>query len=189
MKTQANLFEFANDPTTRRRYSRVTHGGVALKPARKLERPLSKKDFIHLILKSEKAKGALSFLKHDALVRNILRAKAKKFGVTIHDFANVGNHCHLKLKIQCRESFQSFLKAVTCLIARKVTGAKRGRPFGKFWTGLAFTRIITSRIEDLQLRGYFEANRIEVEFGKLAREKFLKKYDAWIRSLKRRGTG
>jgi REP element-mobilizing transposase RayT len=138
-------------------------------------------------LKSEKAKGALSFLKRDnnLAIRDILREKAKKFGVVIADFANVGNHLHIKIKVQSRESFQNFLKAVTCLIARKITGARRGKPFGKFWQALAFTRIITSRLEDLRLRGYFEANRREAKEGHAAREDFLAEYEAWIRGLKK----
>jgi REP element-mobilizing transposase RayT len=187
MKNQKSLFEFSDDKSTERRYARRVHGGVSKKPARKLERPLSRKGFIHLILKSEKAKGTLSFLKrdNDIAVRNILREKAKKFGVVIADFANVGNHLHIKIKVQSRESFQKFLKAVTCLIARKITGARRGKPFGKFWQALAFTRIITSRLEELRLRGYFEGNRREAKQGHAAREDFLAEYEAWIRRLKK----
>ena len=187
---QKSLFEFSDDKTTRRRYSRRTHGGAATKPARKLERPLSRKDFIHLILKSEKAKGGLSFLKreNDIAIRDILRMKAHKFGVSISDFANVGNHLHIRIKVQSRESFQKFLKAVTCLIARKITSARRGKPFGKFWQGLAFTRIITSRMEELGLRGYFEANRREAKHGYATREKFLKEFDDWLRSLKKQAS-
>jgi hypothetical protein len=69
--------------------TRAGHGGISKKPVRKLERPFSKKDFIHLILKSEKARGSLSFLKreNDIVIREILREKAHKFAVSIHDFA------------------------------------------------------------------------------------------------------
>jgi REP element-mobilizing transposase RayT len=187
---QKSLFEFSNDKSNQRRYARRTHGGVPTKPARKLERPLSRKDFIHLILKSEKAKGALGFLKseNDIVVRDILREKAKKFGVVIADFANVGNHLHIKIRAQSRESFQKFLKAVTCLIARKITGAKRGKKFGKFWQGLAFTRIITSRLEELRLRGYFEANRKEAQYGYATRERFLAEFNVWMRKLKKQAS-
>jgi len=96
------------------------------------------------------------------------------------DGANVGNHLHLKIKIQNRESFQKFLKAVTCLIARKITGAKKGYKFGRFWQGLAFTRVLTSSLEELNLKGYIKANRIQAEKGELAREKFLRKFNAWV---------
>jgi REP element-mobilizing transposase RayT len=91
------------------------------------------------VLKSEKARGKLSFLApaNKILVSETLRQKAKKFGIRIDQIANVGNHIHLKIKISNRENFQKFLNATTTLIARKITGACRGKPFGKFWQGLA----------------------------------------------------
>ena len=176
--SQTNLFAAKE----KKRYSRVQHGGTTGKGHRKLERPLSRKNWIHLVLKSEKAKGKLSFLtaKNQILIKRIINEKAKKFGVTVADQANVGNHLHLKIKISTRESFQKFLKAITTLIARSVTGAKRGRPFGKFWQGLAFSRVLKSRTEELNLNGYMIANRLEAATSYQAREKFLQKFNAWV---------
>jgi hypothetical protein len=62
MKKQKTLFDYSNDPSSRKRYARQTRGGISKKPARKLERPLSRKDFIHLVLKSEKSKRLAQFL-------------------------------------------------------------------------------------------------------------------------------
>jgi hypothetical protein len=62
---QKDLFDFSYNKINRRRYARLSHGRVLKKPTRKLERPLSRKDFIHLILKSENAKGSMSFLKRE----------------------------------------------------------------------------------------------------------------------------
>lgn len=178
----SNLFEYFEKDKVRKRYGRTQHGGLKNKGFRKLERPLSTKKWIHLNLKSDKAKGPLSFLtpKNKLLIKKIIRAKARKFGVKIADGANVGNHIHLKIKIQNRESFQKFLKSITCLIARKVTGARRGHKFGRFWQGLAFTRVLTSALEELNLKGYIQANKIEAQKGELAREKFLKQFSAWV---------
>ena len=114
------------------------------------------------------------------MIRRILREKSKKFGVTIADGANVGNHLHLKIKIQNRDGFQKFLKAVTCLIARRITGARKGFKFGRFWQGLAFTRVLTSSLEELNLKGYIKANRIQAKKGVAAREQFLKQFNAWV---------
>lgn len=182
MKQQKDLFEYFNTPQLKKRYSRVVHGGDAAKGKRKLERPLSSKKWIHLILKSDHAKGKFSFLsaKNQIIVLQILKTKAKKFGVQVADYANVGNHLHLKLKIQNRTEFQQFLRSVTTLIARKVTGARRGHKFGRFWQGLAYTRILKSALEELNLKGYFKANRIEASGGKIAREIYLKKFNAWV---------
>ena len=114
------------------------------------------------------------------MVEAILRQKAKKFGVRIAELANVGNHLHLKVRITSRLAFRSFLKAVTNLIARKITGARKGKPFGKFWQGQAFTRILTSKFEELNLYGYIKANQIEASQSKAARENYLKKFNAWV---------
>ena len=136
------------------------------------------------MLKSERARGNWSFLKHRILVEKILREKASKFGVTISDFANVGNHLHLKLRICSRLGFQNFLRSITTLIARGVTGAKRGHKVGRFWQGMAFTRVLKSSLEVLRLKGYFEANRIEAKAGQAQRELFLAQFNQWVRTLR-----
>jgi len=185
---QISLF----DDHTKKRFNRVSHGGGLNKGKRKLERPLSKKKWIHLILKSDKARGALSFKmpKNKIAIERILKAKARKFGVKIADEANVGNHIHLKVKIHSRAMFQKFLISVTGLIARTVTGARKGKPFGRFWNDLAFTRVLQSYAEELWLTGYFIANRMEAHVSREAREKLLKEYGDWMRAygpLKTRG--
>src|SRR6185503_10348171 len=165
---QISLF----DDQTKKRFNRVSHGGGLNNGKRKLERPLSKKKWIHLTMRSSKAKGALSFKtpKNEVAINQILKSKAKKFGVKIADRANVGNHLHLKIKIHSREAFQKFLISVTGLIARTVTGARKGKPFGKFWDELAFTRVLQSYTEELRLDGYLMANRMEAHVSKETRE-------------------
>jgi REP element-mobilizing transposase RayT len=185
---QTNLFDYYDKKDVRKRYGRTQHGGSKTKGHRKLERPLSTKNWIHLVLKSDKAKGPFSFLlpKNKQIIKSIIRAKAKKFGVTMADGANVGNHLHLKIKIQSRESFQKFLKSITCLIARKITGARRGVKFGRFWQGLAFTRVLTSSLEELNLKGYIKGNRVEARKGEKAREAFLQTFNAWFTAKDRK---
>lgn len=179
---QTNLFDYFDTSKTRKRYGRTQHGGSKTKGHRKLERPLSTTRPIHLVLKSHKAKGSLSFLtgKNKPFIESLIKEKAKKFGVKISEYVNVGNHLHLKIKISSRESFQKFLKSITNLIARKITGAKRGQSFGKFWQGQAFTRVLVSRFEELNLYGYIKANKIEAAESKSAREDYLKRFNAWV---------
>ena len=179
---QGQLFQYQQMESTHKRYGRTQHGGMGSKNHRKLERPLSTKKWIHLVLKSDKAKGPLSFLKptNQVFIRELLRQKALRFGIKIADYANVGNHLHLKIRISSRENFKKFLKSVTAQIARKITGARKGKPFGRFWQGLAFTRILTSRLEELNLKGYIEANRREAAHSVEAREAFLKKFNQWV---------
>ncbi len=168
-----------------RKLSRRTHGGDQAKGQRKEFRPLDKKKWTHLILKSTRATGALSFLrpKNQIFIAKTLEKKARKFGVTIHSSANVGNHLHIKLRFKNRSEFQNFLRSMTTLISRFVTGARKGKPFGKFWDSLAYTRVVTSKKEELQLRGYIEANQIEASVSKSVRFQFLKEFNDWIQTL------
>jgi hypothetical protein len=195
---QPSLFEsrhLANSESTARlkkewrKLSRRTHGGVGSLGHRKESRPLDKKLWTHLILKSEKACGAFGFLrpKNQLFIAKLFEKKALKFHVTIQSFANVGNHLHVKLKFANRDDFQNFLRSITSLIARFVTGARKGKPFGKFWDGLAYTRVVTTKKEELLLRGYLKANRIEAILSKSQRELFLLKFNSWVRKLDRNG--
>src|SRR5690606_40033446 len=109
--------------------------------------------------------------------------KSKKFYITIGDYANVGNHLHLKVRCKYRWQLQNFLRSITTVVARHVTGAKRGHKVGRFWQGLAFTRVLTSSIEELRLSGYFKANRIEAQKGHQARQAFLKMFNRWVYQL------
>lgn len=151
---------------------RFTHGGARTKK-RKVRRPLIPGAITHTVLKSSKAFGSRSFLKNKRLVESLLKERAKRFFVEVLAFENMGNHLHLKLRFKDSKRFQHFLRTFMGLLARKLTKANRGLKFGRFWDGLAFTRILTSKFEEYGLRKYFRANRIECEFGKLAREKFL----------------
>lgn len=178
---QTSLFD--NLPSEKKRFSRTIHGGTRARGRRKLERPLSTKRPIHLILKSSKAKGKLSFLKpeHQIFIQNLIYTKAKRFGVRVADLANVGNHLHIHVRTSSRAAFQKFLKSISSLIARRVTGARRGKAFGRFWDALAYTRVLRSRIEELRLRGYLKGNRIEAESSRAEREEYMKQFNAWVR--------
>ena len=182
MKKQTNIFDYFQTKQTRKRYGRTTHGGAKLKGHRKLERPLSTKRWIHLVLKSEKAKGSMSFLnaRNQIFIQKLQSEKAKKFGIKVARFVNVGNHLHFKIKISSRENFQKFLKSMTTQIARYVTGARKGKPFGRFWQGLAYSRVLCSSRENLILDGYLAGNREEVTSGYSGREIFLDLFHSWI---------
>jgi hypothetical protein len=185
MKRQFEFFDSLPASEGKALKKRRVHGGSSTRGKRKLARPLNKNKPLHLVLKSKKAMGRHSFLlpANKQIVVDILKAKSRKFGVKIQDYANVGNHLHIKLRFTSREGFQRFLKAVTCLIARRITGARRGHRFGKFWDGLAFTRIVKTSFEELQLKGYFKANRIEAAHSPKKRQEFLGQFNRWLRSL------
>ena len=117
-------------------------------------------------------------------IDKLVAVKARKFGVEVKDFVNMGNHIHFQLRIVSRVGFQNFLRSISNLIARHVTGARKGKPFGKFWQGLAFTRVITSYFELTGFERYLLANKIERKRGYKARERYLASLNRWMNSLR-----
>ncbi len=187
MTKQASFFDYHKMKETKAKYGRTCHGGPTSRGHRKEQRPLSAGKWIHLVLKSELAKGAWSFLTptNSIYLDKILREKAAKFGVFIAEIVNVGNHLHIKCRFKYRKGFQNFLRAVTCLIARKITKAYRGSKLSTpFWQGLAFTRVLKSSFEEMQLKGYFQANREQAEKGYSARQEYLDRFNRWVYRLR-----
>lgn len=142
-----------------------THGGVAAVGKRKCARPLDSKKPIHLIFKSDKAKGPMSLRHplHHRKVDKIIFSYADQFGVQIFDYSNNGNHLHLSLKFETRLSFQNYLRVVTGLIARLILKAQKGSAKGRFWTQLAFTRVSEWGRAFGELKKYIYRNYLEAE--------------------------
>src|SRR5258707_14174494 len=67
---------------------------------------------------------------------------ARRFGVRVYDFANVGSDLHRLIRSDRRETFQAFLRSFAGIVARRVTGARRGTPVGRFFSGLAWSRVV-----------------------------------------------
>jgi REP element-mobilizing transposase RayT len=172
-------------PKNEMRYFKTyTHGGTSLKKRRKVKRPLIPGLITHVVFKSSKARGEFNFYKNKKLAEGLLKERSNKFFVKVLAFVNMGNHLHLKVKFKDKKHFQSFLKTFAALLARKITGARRGISFGKFWDGLVYTRVLTSAFEELGLRGYFEGNHIERELGYQTRKEYLKKFNRYLYRLK-----
>lgn len=154
--------------------NRTTHGGIT-KGKRKKKRPLVPGALTHTVFKSSKAKGALSFRTHQNLVRNLLKERSRKFHIEVLSYVIMKNHIHLKTRFRSSKHFQNFLRTFAAMLARKLTKASRGKAFGKFWDGLAFTRVLLTRIEERTLKNYFIANAIEANEGYAARNRYLDK--------------
>ena len=129
---------------THKDYTRTEHGGGLRTGARKLVRPLAIKSPMHIVLRSSRAKGTRSMLSkaYFPRVTAIVFKFAKSKDVHIAQFANVGNHLHLLVQARTKSGFQRFLRTITGLIARLIMGAVKGRPSGKFWDNLAFSRVV-----------------------------------------------
>src|SRR5215471_8372149 len=150
--------------------ARTEHGGALRRGRRKLERPVSARRPMHVVLTSHRARGPWSLRKHDRTVRDVLRRMARRFDVRIYDFANVGSYLHLVLRVRRRDAFQNFLRSFAGVVARRVTGAERGRRAGPFFSGLAWSRVVSWGRDYLGLRHYVFRNRIEGEEGPRIRQ-------------------
>src|SRR5215471_9811140 len=143
--------------------SATEHGGGLRRGRRKVERPVSTRRPMHVVLSSQRATGGWSLRKHERGVRAALRACVGRTGVKVYDFANVGSHLHLLLRARKREAFQAFLRAFAGMVAQKVTGARRGHPVGggPFWSALAWSRVVSWGRDYWGVRHYIFRNRIE----------------------------
>jgi hypothetical protein len=148
---------------------RLEHGGDVRKGQRKLERPVSTRRPMHVVLTSHRAEGPWAMRRHDRAIRDAMRAMARRFDVRIYDYANVGMHLHLVVRARRREGFQGFLRSFPGIVARRITGARRGRPAGPFFSRLAWTRIVSWGRDYAGLRHYVFRNQIEEEEGTLVR--------------------
>jgi REP element-mobilizing transposase RayT len=160
------------DRPVRIELARTQHGGDVRRGKRKLERPVSTRRPMHLVLKSRRAEGPWSLRHHDRTVREVLRRMARRFEVRIYDFANVGSHLHLVLRARKREGFQSFLRSFAGIVARRITGAERARPSGHFFDGLAWSRVVNWGRDYWGLRHYVFRNQIEGDRGPRIRQAF-----------------
>src|SRR4051794_40926934 len=101
-QTQFNILDAKNDK----------FGGQLLKGNPKGKRPLSTKLPIHLVLRSDYAKGRLHF-RHPLNFRDVnlvVYAIAKKYGIKIYEYANVGNHLHILMKLGNRRLWNRFIR-------------------------------------------------------------------------------
>lgn len=125
------------------------HGGDLNLGKRKTLRPLARHRPIHLVLKARN-----SFPGDDgASVLKEAQRLAAKFGLTILDHAVANDHLHLVLTIPGRNEYNSFIRALSGLLARR---------FGKgYWKQAPFTRVASWGREFRVLEKYLEKNRLE----------------------------
>jgi REP element-mobilizing transposase RayT len=120
------------------------HGGPTRTGLRKTSRPLEPTLPLYLALKSSRARGKWSLARSptEARVEQIMRELAQRHGIKVFEYANGGDQIHLVLRAKSRAGFQAFLRAFAGLTARLVTGAKKGKPSGKFWDALTYSRVL-----------------------------------------------
>ena len=142
---------------------RVEHGGSLSVGKRKTRRPIALRRPMHVVLRATRAKGKWSLLskEHARFIDHLLAKVTRAHGVVVYEKANVGNHLHLLLRAKTRKGFQNFLKSFAGQVAQKVTGARKGISFGRFWNLTAYTRIVAWGKAFARVKRYVHQNHLE----------------------------
>lgn len=107
------------------------------------------------------------------VIEGFLSAVAKKWGIRIHERANVGNHLHLLIRARSRGEFQAFLRELSGGIAMRVTGSRKSLAIlgGRFWDELAYTRAVSWGRDFTRVAAYIVTNLFEAAGLISARDK------------------
>lgn len=125
---------------------------------------------MHVVLKTQLAKGEWSFLKgaRRQQIKNLVMQVADQFHVKLLSGANVGNHIHLHLKFSKHAQYKAFIRVLTARIAFLVTKASKVKPLvdsqGRklsFWTQRPVTRFVHGFKDCLRIENYLGINRLE----------------------------
>ena len=138
------------------------HGGVAHTGRRKCSRPLEPTLPLYIVLRSSRANGAWSLRRPDLepRIHQTCYSLAERYGVQILEYVNGGDQLHLLMLMQSRAGFQAFLRAFAGITARHVTGARKGKPTGKFWDALTYSRVLAWGKEFEAVRGTLARNEL-----------------------------
>lgn len=112
--------------------------------------------------------------KHCNHIESFVQKTAKRWGVRVYRYANVGNHIHLLIQVPTRAAWQRFSKELSGGIAQIVTGAKKGAELKRdsdpsmpesakrgFWDHLLFTRIVSFGRDFNGMKRYLVKNLFE----------------------------
>lgn len=132
----------------------------------KIARPITTQKAMHIVMRSSIAKYEWSFLyyKNRKKIENTIRKQAEKFNIRIYKLGICYNHFHILIKLQTRESYAKFIRAISGLIAKIVLGAEKGNKKGiRFWDSRPFSRI-TEWVKDfINAKEYVVLNKKEAE--------------------------
>jgi REP element-mobilizing transposase RayT len=157
----------------------TTFGGSLFSGNAREKRPFSPKCVTHVVLRSSHARGSWSMLQraNKTKIDGIIKKAANTFFVSVKRFVNVGNHLHLAIRAPNEEAQANFLRTITALISRLVTGSKKGQPsrIKKFWDAKPFTKLVKWAVQYPRLLRYMAYNSLEaIGFSKNGAKEYLK---------------
>lgn len=120
------------------------YGGKLYSGKRKSARPIAVNKNLLVEFKSSKARGAKSLThpRNRLVVNTVVREQATRFKISVDGVSNEGKSLQIVIRGKRRASYQGFLRCVPGIIARRVTGAQKGREKGKFWDGIAYSKVL-----------------------------------------------
>ncbi len=112
-------------------------GGSLLAGKRKSARPICTKRAMHLVLKASEFR----LKKNEHLIRVEVGRAAKKWGVSIYQYAIASDHIHLLIRVPTRRAYRYFIQRISGVIALKLKLKWAFRPFTRVveW-GLGYKR-------------------------------------------------
>ena len=140
-------------------------GGALLLNKRKSKRPLSTKNPIHLVLKS--CQTGL-FSPGNRSLEKLIRLQAQKFNIRIYDLSLNWSHIHCVIKLQHKEDYIKFIRALTSVMAQRILKIKP--ELGKIFRLRPYTRILSWGRDFKNALSYQIINQLEA-WGFLKRHK------------------
>jgi REP element-mobilizing transposase RayT len=179
-KTETQIsFPSLEPKDTGSRGKKREHGGSRSRGKRKTRRPLTTRQSLHVVLKSQRAKGRRALIRHARYIRTRIQTAARKFNVRVYGKAIHFNHIHLQVRGTTLIGLQNFFRVVAGHIAQHVL---RELPLGKdeiksvvstqrrFWEDLLYSRIVSWGREFKRVQAYIGKNirQVEEELGPVA---------------------
>lgn len=167
--------------------SKCEHGGSLALGRRRARRPININKPVHLVLRSDLAKGRRSLMSNQNTVLKVLNRFSRRFHIRVYEKAICGNHIHLLVKAHSRRQLQNFFRVLAGQIAQEILhkyplqkhetkafwggtpgnrrGSKRTVAHRKnqrtFWSLLAYTRIVSWGRDYLAVKAYIVQNTKE----------------------------
>ncbi len=156
--------------------SRKEHGGTFSLGKRRKQRPLSLKNPLHLVLRSDFAYGSRSLLRHRPLIEKVIAKAKKRFAIRVYEMAVVSNHIHIMIRGRTRQDLQNFFRVVAGHIAQEllrqfpILPSEKAEPGGasktrekenRFWQTRIYSRIVSWGREYLNVKKYVVQNAFE----------------------------
>ena len=155
--------------------SKTRHGGMLTLKRRKIRRHFDIRRPIHIVLRSDLAKGSRSLVRNQKLVEDVLYKFAKRFRIRIYEKAVCGNHIHCLVKGKTRNEVQNFFRVLAGQIGQGILRkyplkknekkAHRGGIHPKsqktFWSLLLFSRVVSWGSDFRNVRRYVIQNALE----------------------------